>query len=1131
MTSSLGITPSLLAAESARWSVRVHRTKRLIGLLSLLAALLQPGLGLAAEPPQEPTRSILVGYHRSGESSLGDCAESLWTRRESFSAATRDRSPSLDRWHAKYRAREVRAVFRRPDGTPLAEQARRMSERLNRKRRSTSPTTPRATSPATSARDARQRIERASDFAHVYRIEIADPGELRAAVTELRNDPHVAFAQADHLYQLDQSTFEPNDPFLSSSGSWGQDFSDLWGLDRIRAREAWQITRGAGQIVAVVDTGVDYHHPDIEANVWINPGEDLDGNGVVDPSDENGLDDDGNGLIDDLRGYDFTGFGDKDEDGTIRYGDPDPFDEVGHGTHVSGTVAAVANNGIGIVGVAPEARIMALKGFDAEGRGRDSDLWRAVVYAIENGAHVVNASWSCNPACPENPLAESVLDFADSAGMVFVTSAGNRSFDVVRNAPEKTSAVITVGSVGFDDLISNFSNRGWLVDLLAPGGGPERPFSVFVGRRNILSLAASAVPAIEERFLVGGDYYRLAGTSMSSPHVAGAVALLRSQRPELSPRNVRRLLRIASRDIGESGHDPLHGGGVLDLARLLATPLPDLDLAIEFPSPGSIVDPLAGALFVQARATGNDLVSVSLAFSRGLETNDFEEIARATNFEPDRSIEWDAATQPVGPYVLRLRAELEDGRTVDEFTIVSLETTQPIRLSQSNVIEREPTISGRRVAWQALPAGTVISGQIRAGGFGKDRKADPPIAISVVDRAQRKAVLSGRRLIWLEKPGDTSEDELHGCVLNSSPNARNAPKCRDQLLVPGLTQLDPIRMALGRVLWSSRLNEQIETFGCRWFGGWNRRKSRCTEQAIVDEGPDEFRRLLDFDGRTALFFVSGRNSRLDFCSPVLAPGSCESRPVTIAGFPFFADWASIDQELLAFEIFRPGASILGHCDLDPETGDCANPQVIVDVADGRRPDVSGRRIVWTEFTSGERSSVFTCEVDFANGLCERHRLTGTHAPASEPKIDGHRVVWQDSRLGPSQILGLELPSIRIGRRLVARPGKRTRRLLWASDGNGGPLSLSIESVSGPSPETWKARIESRKDGRALFTFRPPASARTGKPTVTPTKATWRIRGRAENGLETQREVEIELVDRKSAASGSRSRSSRWQWWK
>lgn len=951
----------------------------------LLASLLLVGFGgtprdAAASPP-----AVVVGYHAQGPASLDDCAEALWTTGKPFADATHDASPSLDRWHEKYGAERVEAVFRRADGSRLEDQVERLESKLSgiRRRRA------RAIDSKTTA----------SKLAHVYRVEIADPGRLRAAVAELRDDPHVAFAQFDHLYALD---FEPNDPYLSSAGSWGQSFSDLWGLDRIGTREAWQSTRGAGQLVAVVDTGVDYLHPDIASNIWVNPGEDLDSNGIVDASDVNGIDDDGNGFVDDLRGFDFAGSsgeGDEREDETIRRGDPDPFDELGHGTHVAGTIAAVADNGIGIAGVAPEARIMALKGFDAEGHGRDSDLWRAVLYAIENGATVINASWSCHPACPDNPLAESILGLAEATGTVFVTSAGNRSADVVLNSPERTSLAITVGSLGFDDALSSFSNRGWLLDLLAPGGGPNDSVP-FVARRNILSLAASSLGPLESAFIVGDDYYRLAGTSMAAPHVAGAVALLRSLRPDLMPRDIRRLLRTTSRDLGADGHDPLTGAGVLDLPRLLETPLPDLDLAIIEPRPGAIVDPEDGPVSIRVQATGPDLASVSIAQSRGVETNEFEEIASAESFEAIAPVDWGTHELPDGPRVLRVRAELRDGRLIDEFSIVSLERTRPIRVSQSQVDEHTPSIDERRVVWQALPDGLPASGEIRVGGFVSDRTVKKPFILKATDLTQRLPVVSDNRVVWLESDGTGEGDDLRGCDLGQ----RTKDGCIDGSLIQSDTNLSPIRMALGRIVWRPLDGIEFQIEGCRW-----RRGARACEAKEIEADPGSAgRRMMDFDGRTLLFFRNEGTRNLEICSPALGHEPCEARSVLIGDAPISADRAALDGGLLAFEFIRSDRSVLGHCNLDVRSGRCDNPRFIDGVVDGRDPDVSGRRIVWTEYIEGEPSSVHACEVDAVTGNCPRRRLAGAHAPASAPRIDGDRVVWQDGRFGPTQILGLDL---------------------------------------------------------------------------------------------------------------------------
>ena len=442
------------AGSILRWS-------RLIGLVLALATTATTATTAATAQSRD---ALIIKLRGAGPHAVNECAEELFRRGRSFASASADGSESLDRLHDRLRVRAVKALFRERSGGSLAEDRALLRQRLERKIK-----------PPRSGRGRRAAGDRIPDLSHVYRVEIEEGQSVDEALALYRADAHVEYAQRDHHHATDGL---PNDPFLYTSGSWRQTFEDLWALYRIRAPEAWGITRGAGVVVAVVDTGVDYEHPDIAGNMWINPGEDLDGNGIVDDSDWNGVDDDGNGFIDDLHGFDFANSEDTNEDGDYLdpedVSDPDPVDDNGHGTHIAGTIAAIADNGIGIAGVAPEARIMALKGFLASGDALDSKLWRAVLYAAENGAHVINTSWSCSPLCPENPLAEEIVALVHAMDVVIVTSAGNRQTDVVYNSPENQRETITVASSGEDDRPSaSFTNYGWLVDVAAPGGGPS----------------------------------------------------------------------------------------------------------------------------------------------------------------------------------------------------------------------------------------------------------------------------------------------------------------------------------------------------------------------------------------------------------------------------------------------------------------------------------------------------------------------------------------------------------------------------------------------------------------------------------------------------------------------------------
>lgn len=329
----------------------------------------------------------------------------------------------------------------------------------------------------------------------LWEVQLSDGVSVATALAAYNASSHVLLATPNYTLSVFQS---PNDPQFGSQ--WNLHNSGQSGGTPdadIDAPEAWDTTIGsAATIVAVIDTGVDYTHPDLAANIWVNAGEN--------PGD--GIDNDGNGYIDDVHGYDFVN------------NDGDPMDDQSHGTHVAGTIGAVGNNGIGVTGVAWNVRIMALKFLDASGSGDTADAIRALDYAVQMGALISNNSYGATGAENADPLFEEAIRNAAAFGHIFVAAAGNsgNDNDAVATYPAgfDVSNIIAVAATDENDVLASFSNYGaGSVDLAAPG-------------TDILST------------LPGGQYGLSSGTSMASPHVAGVVALVRSLHPDWTHQQV-----------------------------------------------------------------------------------------------------------------------------------------------------------------------------------------------------------------------------------------------------------------------------------------------------------------------------------------------------------------------------------------------------------------------------------------------------------------------------------------------------------------------------------------------------------------------------------------------------------------
>ena len=354
------------------------------------------------------------------------------------------------------------------------------------------------------------------DLSTVCLLRIPEDADVWEAVNQFSANPDVEYAEPNYIGYADKT---PNDPL----------FPDLWGMQKIEAEKGWDTETGnAGIVVAVVDTGVDYNHEDLNSNIWINPLEDINSNGQVDPADFNGIDDDDNGYIDDIRGWDFV------------YSDSDPMDGHSHGTHVSGTIAGIGDNNIGVVGVTWNCKIMPVRIMD-DGGYTNGNQSLGIEYAAENGADVMNNSWGGYGISETEDLA---VKYAESLGVVVVTAAGNDTENALLHNPANSEYTLTISSFTDEDKISWFSNYGIKIDVAAPGSG-----------------ILSTVP--------GNEYDSMSGTSMAAPHVAGLAALILSQNPMLTPEQVRQVIRNSADDVGTPGWDKESGYGRINVDKAL----------------------------------------------------------------------------------------------------------------------------------------------------------------------------------------------------------------------------------------------------------------------------------------------------------------------------------------------------------------------------------------------------------------------------------------------------------------------------------------------------------------------------------------------------------------------------------
>jgi subtilisin family serine protease len=454
-------------------------------------------------------------------------------------------------------------------------------------------------------------------------------------------DPEIEYVQRSTTYKIN---IVPDDSLLS----------EQWALAKIKAFEAWDLTTGSDTVLlAIIDTGIEYFHPDLINKIYFNIGEiglDQFGNDKR----FNGIDDDNNGFVDDYMGWDFVdrvGFPLDTTAGDFLNWDNLPYDSIQgingfHATYVAGIAGAEYNNQTGIAGVGPNIKLLNIRSFDNLGSGEEDDAAAAILYAVQMGAKVINMSWGDNSF---SFVLRDVIRYAYSRGVVLVASAGNRGI-TDPHYPSGYTEVISVGNSTINDTRSGNSNYGSTLDLMAPG-------------TNILSTT------------VGGDYRIAGGTSASAPHVSAAAALILSLN-NFTNEEVKQILKSTCDDIGTPGWDMQTGAGRLNIFRALSVLAP---AKIKFNHPLQDFGTSKDTIELNLTVMSPYFVNFSLHIGEGLNPITWTPLLTSITYQVANENLYNLNLNSLndGSYTLRLVVTLVNGSSTEERVNFHLIRTAP----------------------------------------------------------------------------------------------------------------------------------------------------------------------------------------------------------------------------------------------------------------------------------------------------------------------------------------------------------------------------------------------------------------------------------------------------------------------
>jgi subtilisin family serine protease len=477
--------------------------------------------------------------------------------------------------------------------------------------------------------------EEISDLSNIYIFELPKDADILSIAEVYQKDPNVEYAEPNYIAQI---CVTPNDPY----------YSQQWAHQNMQSEQAWDIETGdPGVAIAIIDTGVDWGHPDLAANIWNN----------TDEIPGNGIDDDNNGYIDDVRGWDFVN------------SDGDPIDDNGHGTHCSGIAAAETDNGVGVAGVCWNCAIMPLKGLNMYGSGGSSDLAIGIQYAADNDANVISMSWG---SYGYSNLIKDVMDYAYVQGVVLVGAAGNDN-TISKFYPASYDNVIAVSATDSNEDKASFSNYGSWIDVAAPGV-------------SIYSTMPTYQVYLNTQYGIPQNYADLSGTSMSCPFVAGLAGLILSK-TNFSQEEVRTILRSTTDNISPNKYIGIGRINAYNAILRSSTPIANLNSSLDDATVG-------GTINITGIAKGSTFMNYSVCHGEGVYPSNWTAISNSSSQVNDSVLaSWDTNRVNDGTYTIRLVIYDMTGLISEDRTVLTVDNAYLLYPLNNDIFRAGDTIA------------------------------------------------------------------------------------------------------------------------------------------------------------------------------------------------------------------------------------------------------------------------------------------------------------------------------------------------------------------------------------------------------------------------------------------------------